>query len=541
VTYDGNYTAAPYLMTASGLSDEYGFASVLFVPGAFVSDPDDSDYIPTASGSADILATWANISRSIKVYWKNYPYLSVKTYVVPPSVALNETFDVTIELYGDGYKMTKKPIDVVVVSDRSGSMLGTKITNEKKGNMVIINNLTANDRVGLVSFSSTATTDSDLKYASPANKSAANTTVQAYVASGNTDLRDAIYHSTTMIRNDLRAGTAKAIVLLTDGEYNNGGNPEGGAGASSLPIINTTSVITWTNQSGIKMFIIGLGVTPTYDNILRSYATKTAGHYYAAPNASQLASIYADISMKLQEEAGVNTTMELKFDNVTVNNITVPGGNVFNYTYVNGISTHITNNTYDGTIDQTADWNNDHNLYFDIGTVHMRETWRGTFRLKAIYAQGGNVNIFGSNSLISFNNNEATLILPQTWVTIIPNLTNIGINSTTLDISNLHSTAPGVIKDFIPLEWQINYNGNETVTERISYSNNGGFNWVLFDTNYITKGVFTDYSSLDVRLLPPGEYWIRVDASAPDAPNDRETIMTPITVGTAGRSYIKLE
>ncbi|MCX6692227.1 MAG: hypothetical protein NTW33_09330, partial [Methanoregula sp.] len=66
--------------------------------------------------------------------------------------------------------------------------------------------------------------------------------------------------------------------------------------------------------------------------------------------------------------------------------------------------------------------------------------------------------------------------------------------------------------------------------------------WVLFDTNYITKGVFTDYSSLDVRLLPPGEYWIRVDASAPDAPNDREEIMgSGITVGTAGRSYIKLE
>jgi hypothetical protein len=143
----------------------------------------------------------------------------------------------------------------------------------------------------------------------------------------------------------------------------------------------------------------------------------------------------------------------------------------------------------------------------------------------------------------SFNNNEAILKLPQTWVTIIPNLTNTGINSTTLDVSNLHSTAPGVIKDFIPLEWQINYNGNMTATERISYSKDdeGEPKWVVFDTNYITKGVLNDYSSLDVRLLPPGEYWIRVDASAPDAPNDREEILAPITVGTAGRSYIKLE
>ena len=75
------------------------------------------------------------------------------------------------------------------------------------------------------------------------------------------------------------------------------------------------------------------------------------------------------------------------------------------------------------------------------------------------------------------------------------------------------------------------------MTERISYSNTGGLTWVLFDTNYITKGVFTDYSSLDIRLLPPGEYWIRVDASGPDAPNDREEILAPVTVGTSGRSY----
>jgi hypothetical protein len=233
--------------------------------------------------------------------------------------------------------------------------------------------------------------------------------------------------------------------------------------------------------------------------------------------------------------------MDLKFEKVSLNNISVPGDKVFNYVYLDGVSTHITNNTYDGTIDQTADWNDDHNLYFDIGTVHLQETWRGTFRLRAINATGGNVNIFGPGSTISFNNNEANLTLPQTWVTIIPNLTNIGMNYTLLDVSNLHSTAPGVIKDFIPLEWTIAYDGNATVTEVISYSNDGGYHYVPFDTNFVTNGVFTDYSSLDVRMLPPGEYLIRVDATAPGAPDDHEIIAAPITVGTAGRAYIKLE
>ena len=48
--------------------------------------------------------------------------LSVKTTVMPPTVALNDTVEVTIALKGDGWALGPKPIDAILVMDKSGSM-----------------------------------------------------------------------------------------------------------------------------------------------------------------------------------------------------------------------------------------------------------------------------------------------------------------------------------------------------------------------------------------------------------------------------------
>jgi hypothetical protein len=246
-----------------------------------------------------------------------------------------------------------------------------------------------------------------------------------------------------------------------------------------------------------------------------------------------------------------------------------PGSEVFQYNYTQGSSTWVTswNDTmtplpdhipttpsthpgvlpaYDGTyttypysFNQMGQWQSN-SLYFNAGNITVNQTWETKFWFKVI--KPGNIDIFGSNSSIIFDNGAQTLQLPRTYITAVLNRTSSGINATTLDIYNLMWIGSGEVKDFIPLRWQITYGGNQTVTERISYSSDGGLSWVLFDTNYIDNTVTTDYSTLDVRTLPPGVYFIRVDASAPDAPSDREQIMTPgIVVGTAGRAFIKLE
>jgi len=563
VTYDGTYnttfTSDPIFSPVSAITDTDGYAIVPFQPGGFSTNQTDLNYNPTSTGHAVVNAMWNGTSKNILLTWKNYPYLSVETEVDPPTVAVNGTVDVTIRLKGDGWALMPDPIDVVLVTDVSGSMAGAGITGAKNAGKVFATRLSAQDRIGLESYGWnapapwTAKAQDDLYLTF--DKSTVNATINTYAATGNTPMRPAIYNATRMIKNDPRVGAVKAMILLTDGNWNYCGDPRGiSTSYTRMPFLTppdvvyaNQSVVTFAKVNGIKIFTVGLGSGINAAE-LRAYANETGGKYYYAPNASQLTQIYIDIAGELMTSAGVNTTMMNKFENVQVNNVSMPGADVFKYIYDSSASTRIAwqNGTVNGgatppAVDQSGDWNDDHNLNFTIGEIKLGEMWECTFRLQVL--KDGNIDVFGDNSILSFNGavGPSTLPLPHTFITSVPNLNSTGMNQSVLDISNLHTTAPGVIKDFIPLEWQINYNGNGTVTERISYSNTGGTMWVPFDLNFVNKSVFTDHSSLDVRLLPPGEYWIRVDATAPDAPSDRETTMAPITVGTAGRAYIKLE
>ncbi len=425
-------------------------------------------------------------------------------------------------------------------------------------------------------------------------KTSVYTAIGNMVPSGGTPMRYGIYTGINEIKNNGRAGVTRGLIVLSDGDYNYYGDPlaRGVANNHGSDVTNygdlDTDYITFTglgtgqfsnqnmsvyaNANSIKIYSIGYAanISAGGKNTLRILAEATGGKYFDG-SSSNIADIYKTIAGDLKEMAGVNTQMNLSFQNVNVtyNNVTtqVPGQEVFDYTYLIGVSTWVTSwnatmtplpdqvpkppypdvlpnfgsyTTYPYSFNQRDEWLSTSSLKFNAGNISINQTWETKFRFRV--DKPGNIQIFGPGSKIVFNNGEQTLDLPATYISAVLNLTSSGLNATTLDIFNLHSTASGVITDSIPLEWHIAYGGNQTVTERISYSNDGGNTWVLFDTNYVDKSVTIDHSSLDVRMLPPGEYYIRVDATAPDAPSDRETIMAPgIPVGTGGRAYIKLE
>ena len=61
----------------------------------------------------------------VQVEWKNFPYLTVIVNASPQTVRMNDTIDVTIKITGDGYKMVKVPITVVLDMDASSSLSAT--------------------------------------------------------------------------------------------------------------------------------------------------------------------------------------------------------------------------------------------------------------------------------------------------------------------------------------------------------------------------------------------------------------------------------
>ena len=277
----------------------------------------------------------------------------------------------------------------------------------------------------------------------------------------------------------------------------------------------------------------------------------TGGKYVWAKDEAALKNVYTEIAGELKTNAGVNTTMNVVFENVTVNTeVYESGADVFDYVHEEDVSTTIEswvdNETGHHEIiprytrDDTLNWTSNTSLPFDIGTICLNQTWETTFRLKV--KQEGNINIFGPGSTISFNDGDdtLTLTLPDTFITAVP-LNNTGMDFQGLNITNLRFTGTEPVDEFLPVAWDLNYTGIYTVTEDLFYSNDNEYNWVKFETLSATNTTTDGTSTLDVRGLPPGEYIIWVRGSAPDTEDASAKITQNVTAGATGNAYIRIE
>lgn len=207
IVLDGTAASAPSIVDTLVVTDVNGDATTKFIPGAFVNATQPG-YKSTATGSCLVTAIWNGQSKDVEIKWKNYPYLSAVVSLSKPVVFVNDTFDVRVRLNGDGWALHAKPIDVVLATDRSGSMAGTKMTDAKNAAKLFTGNLTDQDQEGLVSFSTwddgiwdyTSTLDKVLTQTNTAGKTSLKTTITGYNADGNTAMRSAIWRSANLIK-----------------------------------------------------------------------------------------------------------------------------------------------------------------------------------------------------------------------------------------------------------------------------------------------------------------------------------------------------
>ncbi len=156
-------------------------------------------------------------------------------------------------------------------------------------------------------------------------------------------------------------------------------------------------------------------------------ASSTGGTYYYALSGDQLAGFYTAIAGALRQDAGVNTTMNLSFSNIVVNNVPTPGNAVYNYRHIDGHSTQVTsfNRTvnpfpgYPKNTDSTAMWNANKRIDFTIGTIRLNQTWQATVTFEVL--KEGNINVLDASSKITTENSPKPLKIPDAFITVIPN------------------------------------------------------------------------------------------------------------------------
>jgi Ca-activated chloride channel family protein len=118
------------------------------------------------------------------------------------------------------WKANKKPAQVVVIMDTSGSMRqGGRMVNAKLGAKQLISMLADQDDVSIIAFSDRVNwVEKDLNVAQ--KREALNKHVDAFFPAGETALYDAIREGYHYLQDHAKPGHATALVVLTDGEDN---------------------------------------------------------------------------------------------------------------------------------------------------------------------------------------------------------------------------------------------------------------------------------------------------------------------------------
>lgn len=190
--------------------------------------------------------------------------------------------------------------DYIITLDTSASMtaedmLPTRLDAAKEYGQDFIDELDANTKVGLVSFSGVTFIEEPLTL----KRNDLSTSLERIDATASgTDIPGAIITSTNMLSATERG---RAIILISDG-------------SNTIETFTSRSVqraVNYAKLYHVKVYTIGvgtpnptpLGYLPQYYNVSASYndetlmyiANETGGKYYAASDAQALSDAYADI------------------------------------------------------------------------------------------------------------------------------------------------------------------------------------------------------------------------------------------------------
>jgi len=216
-----------------------GMATVQFQPGIYGAGTP-----PT--GTAVVEAAVGTATNTITLTYTQQALINIDTSATAQVPALNTTVNVGISLapFPVNPPLGKKPVDVMLVIDNSGSMWynsyngQTRINWVKQAAKTFVGTLDpATDRVGLVVYDSRSRIASGLS----SNFNSVNATIDAisnpfngrpllewvpfYGYRGQTNTRDGLYNATSYLKNNARVDALRSEILLTDGVHNNYGNP----------------------------------------------------------------------------------------------------------------------------------------------------------------------------------------------------------------------------------------------------------------------------------------------------------------------------
>lgn len=195
-------------------------------------------------------------------------------------------------------------MSLALVIDHSGSVSGQPLTDEKAAAKALVAQLGASDAVAVFGFGDSV--ESVLDFTT--DKTRINSAIDGIGGSGSTALYKAVVTAAQKLAP--RSGR-KAIVLMTDGENNQGGTIE--------------EAINQAKLAGAPVFPVGFGSVNT--TVLTRMATETGGTYTSAANSGSLLSILQNIGAVIAAQYEISYTTSNASSNHSLELTAQSGGN----------------------------------------------------------------------------------------------------------------------------------------------------------------------------------------------------------------------
>ncbi len=187
-------------------------------------------------------------------------------------------------------QFAKKPSQVAVVIDTSGSMSGRKLTAVKNTLLNYINNLGNKEKIALISFNSKIN-EPVIIDGTDAGKEKGIRFISSLKAQGGTALYDtALYARNWLIQNQ-QNDAINAVLVLTDGE-------DSGSKINLNQLSQELQKSGFSSDQRISFFTVGYGKDGDFNADALKQIAKINGGYYRKGNPETISNLMADLQVE---------------------------------------------------------------------------------------------------------------------------------------------------------------------------------------------------------------------------------------------------
>jgi len=176
----------------------------------------------------------------------------------------------------------RKPTDLLIVLDRSGSMSGEKIEHARASVRELVSQLRPQDRFSLVSYASDASVDLALQPLADGNRDAIHHAVARVVPAGGTNMSSGLDLAFGVLEGNRNAERVPHVILISDGLAN-----EGDASPQGLMERARRAA-----RGEYMLSAIGVGVDFN-EYLMTAMADAGTGNYYFVHHTEDLANVFA--------------------------------------------------------------------------------------------------------------------------------------------------------------------------------------------------------------------------------------------------------